>query len=311
MLNIHRSLLGNAAEVSRTIKTKNLDLLGLLETNLTRQQDFPMNGVIGDSRGESEDRERNNRPGAIPMGPKARDGVMVITENARIASSLIDTSPDGKWVVLKMGPFILITAYLAPRNTEAELLAFNTMRDDILRRFDETPIICMGDWNARMGALTGDHGTVSEAVRRRWMTQWLNNPEWTRIEPTEGKWTTITREGRGITDLVFVNRYAQALVANLVVHEAECIAGSDHRLLTFEVHLQSGHFKPEFQRLNIRKLLRMSKEHGKKLREGRVKVLTDLTALMEGINEAADANELWSWECQRAMVDAAVTIINN
>ena len=245
------------------------------------------------------------------MGPKARDGVMVITENARLAASLIDTHPDGKWVALRLGPIILITAYLAPRNKETDLQAFNNMRDAIVRRFDKYPVICMGDWNARMGALTGDHATVSQPHRRQWMLQWLNNPDWTRVEPIEGKWTTITRVGRGITDLVFVNRYAKDLVSNLVVHEEECIVGSDHRLLTFEIHLQPGQFKPEFQRLNIRRLLTMPKEHGKELRKGRVQVLTNLTAIEEEINNAADANEPWSWECQRAKADAAMTIVGD
>ena len=234
LLNINRRLSGNASEISHVIRSKELDLLGLLETNLTKLHNFPMGGIIGDSRGEADDDERRQRPEDLPMGPKARDGVMVITENARLAASLIDTHPDGKWVVARLGPFILITAYLAPRLGETDLRAFNKMRDDISRRFDKFPVICMGDWNARMGALTGDRATVSQPHRRQWMLQWLNNPDWTRVEPTKGKWTTITRNGCGITDFVIVNRYAKDLVSNLVVHEEECIVGSDHRLLTFE-----------------------------------------------------------------------------
>ena len=119
------------------------------------------------------------------------------------------------------------------------------------------------------------------------------------------------QSGRGITDFVFVNEHAENLVANLVVHDEECIVGSDHRLLTFEVHLQQDHFKPEFQRLNIHKLLRMSKEYGKELRKGRVKVLTELTALEEETNNAAEAREPWSWERRRATADAAATIVSD
>ena len=191
--NINRQLLGNASEVSHVIRTKELDLLALVETNLSRRHYFPMAGIIGESRGEADDDGRILGPRELPMGPTARDGVMVITENARLATSLIDTSPDGKWVVVKLGPLILITGYLAPRLKEADLLAFNRMRDDIVRRFDESPVICMGDWNARMGALTGDHGTESGHDRRHWMMQWLNSPEWTRVEPTKGKWTTMNK----------------------------------------------------------------------------------------------------------------------
>ena len=111
------------------------------------------------------------------------------------------------------------------------------------------------------------------------MLRWLNSMEWTRVGPTEVKWTMITRTGRGITDFVFVNRHAKSLCPIWCARErVYCRIGPPS---TFEVRLHQNYFKPEFQRINIRKLLRMTK-YDKELRKGRIQVLTELTALMEG-----------------------------
>ena len=67
---------------------------------------------------------------------------------------------------------------------------------------DAQDLIIVGDLNARMGAFTGDSATNP---RGNWFLDKLQEYNLNRVDPIEGKWTTFSAMGRGITDLVFTN----------------------------------------------------------------------------------------------------------
>ena len=304
-LNINKQLEANAEEIYDLFDTKNLDLIQLDEIGLKKAQTNAIKGTVAESRAEIPPAVRHQATGA-----QGKDGVLVATNNDRIPTSVIDICPNGRWVVTRIGPVVLITAYIPPREHDPrELERFNTMRDTMLRRFNNSPVICMGDWNARMGARTGDHQVTSDPVRRRWMADWLDNPEWTRMEPREGKWTTVVKAGKGITDFVFLNRLAGNIASNLIVHDQDCIAGSDHRLLTLEVKI--GALKPEFHRLNVRKLVSEKVAFGKELRKGEEKVYKKLVDISTELYRAAAADEKWTWERRRQAADEAMGVVND
>ena len=166
---------------------------------------------------------------------------------------MLEQHPAGKWTVVRFGDMILISAYFNPTTTVETLVDFNRMRDALSRHYPASAIVAIGDWNARMGNRFGDH-RLCPADRRQWMTEWLDDPLWERVEPTHGKWTTFNGDGKGITDLVICNTTGIARINNLVVHEEITISSSDHRILTFSIDFGRHLLKPAFSRINVRKL---------------------------------------------------------
>ncbi|KAJ3058320.1 hypothetical protein HDU98_005595, partial [Podochytrium sp. JEL0797] len=180
----------------------------------------------------------------------------------------------------------------------------------MLRDYPNNPVVVVGDFNARLQRL-GDHASGGSAVRRRWMEAWLNDPDWMRLEPTTGIWTTIVDNGdrggggRGVTDLAFLNGHAVQRVSNLVVHEDDNTVDSDHRLLTFSIRMEAKFQKPPFERLNIRKLFEKRAEYKRAIDESSFDTLDQLMTLRDVLTEAVEAREIWSWEKRQEMADLA------
>lgn len=91
-------------------------------------------------------------------------------------------------------------------------------------------LLFVGDFNARMKDITGDH---SNNVRGPWFIKNIMGQITLVVNDTaEGKWTTLTGTGKGITDLVLKHRDSTCVIEDLCVH-GECdIDGSDHRPMT-------------------------------------------------------------------------------
>ena len=227
-LNINRQFIGVADELEGIMKDKGIEYIMLVETNLRRADTCPFRGIVAEARGE--------KPGAIGGRPRAKDGVLVATLTDKLQSCMIETNEDGKWVVVEIGGIIFIVSYLSPSLSMEDIRQFDEVKTRIFSRFQGRPVICIGDFNTRMGDQLGDHGTCSCPERRQWMDEWLNSGEWHRMEPTAGKWTTFDlKGGRGITDLVIGNDLGCNVVTNIQVHEELVIGAVDHRLITFDV----------------------------------------------------------------------------
>ena len=112
-----------------------------------------------------------------------------------------------------------------------------------------TPCIMTGDFNARLGEVTGD---TKRNGRCNNFLELLERFDLSIAKPQEGKWTTYAGGGRGITDHVIHN---QCNISNLKVHEKEApVIGSDHRLITFDIDWEPSLCDVNFTRWNIRKL---------------------------------------------------------
>jgi hypothetical protein len=110
------------------------------------------------------------------------------------------------------------------------------------------PILLLGDLNARCGAFTGDHSFTPQG---RWLMEKLEQIPVYIVPPNQGKYTTLSGGGRGITDHVLTN---DVPVSEYIVHEDESLGGSDHRPLTFVVPDPADFQKKAFERWNVRKL---------------------------------------------------------
>ncbi|KAJ3216911.1 hypothetical protein HDU81_001007, partial [Chytriomyces hyalinus] len=173
----------------------------------------------------------------------------------------------------------------APQGETANTLTeFDAMVRDTQRKNQGTPIIIVGDFNARHTRV-GDRVLVPNnplnGNRRTWIEKWLDDGDWHRLAPTVGKWTTNTNGGKGITDLVFVNDEALPRVSNFCVHDDSVQVASDHHLLTFEIAGIAGFIKPAFDRINIRALGEKLEAYTEELENGVGNVNQQLMAMID------------------------------
>jgi hypothetical protein len=118
----------------------------------------------------------------------------------------------------------------------------------------EKECVIIGDFNARMGELSGDHHTNGRGYLLRDWLEAAPGIDFNLKRPDHGRFTSFgwgPTHGQGVTDLVFS---LNCLVHNLVIHEDNSLGGSDHRPLTFDM---AANFNPtrEFTRWNVRKFL--------------------------------------------------------
>ncbi len=109
-----------------------------------------------------------------------------------------------------------------------------------------------GDFNIRLGEVTGDNHQDS-VERCALLLDWTAHPQWALLSPNEGKWTTITANGKGIPDHVICSGSANHCVWNYAVLEHRLIE-SDHRPLVMTFGLDTSVRKLEFDRWDIKKL---------------------------------------------------------
>ncbi|KAI8838654.1 hypothetical protein BC829DRAFT_421172 [Chytridium lagenaria] len=218
-----------------------IDLIAVVETWLSPTDGVPLKRVLVN--------------GTAPPRPRHVDGKAYGTERTMGGACGITW---GNWrLELRCWGLMLEGNGLQLRSRgsgETMLEDFDEFRENIGQQYPASPMIVVGGLQPqRMGALTGDGNVVGDNNRRVWMQNWMEDPEWTRLEPSRGKWTTHARNGHGITDFVFLNTAALPIAPDLVVHEASTM-GSDHSLLTIDIPLPTPFWKPPFSRINISKL---------------------------------------------------------
>ncbi|KAI8847298.1 hypothetical protein BC829DRAFT_444628 [Chytridium lagenaria] len=277
-------LSGKAEAVMATCEEEDLDVMMMVETWMAPTDGIPMGQII--MNGCAPVKPKLAR--GMGTGRRGERGVLVCSAGEKtVRTEGIEKDDGGRWLAYKVGVLVVVVGYLPPMlmnqaGAHTMMDDFDTFLDSIVDRFAGSPIMVVGDFNARMGARTGDTVIVGNAVRRTWMEAWLDDAEWTRLEPSRGKWTTHSHhnQGRGITDFVFMNTLALLLEPDLVVHE-DVTLGSDHSLLTLQLTLPGNIWKLPFSRINIQQLTGEGQQtYRDKLLEGREAVMTRL-GLME------------------------------
>lgn len=161
---------------------------------------------------------------------------------------ILHTDPNADYSILKVqSDFIVAIGYFAPSTNDTKLISF---LDTVRVIAGDFPCVILGDFNAHLGELNGDHSTNG---RGKLLKKWLKeerNLEF-RVElPTTGKWTTFGHGGMGITDIVITRNTD---IAEYTIWEDESLGGSDHRPLTFSIGGEAPRAR-QFERWNIRAL---------------------------------------------------------
>jgi hypothetical protein len=146
--------------------------------------------------------------------------------------------------------------YFSPDSMEAEAKMYSMLEQTSLFA-NGGPSIALGDFNARMGEVSGDT-TMNPRGRRLASYLEENGGEYSLQIPESGRFTSFgSNGGMGVTDIVLCG--GGVVCRSFVVHEQETLGGSDHRPLTFEVpDADEGmHFDEErkFVRYNVRRFL--------------------------------------------------------
>ncbi|KAI8838658.1 hypothetical protein BC829DRAFT_421176 [Chytridium lagenaria] len=164
-----------------------IDLMAVVETWLSPTDGIPLKRVLVNGMWMGKQRDGKDNGGTSDV---------VWREGGWCGSAGIDAG--GKWTAVKVGLLIIVVGYLPPMSgngaaARTMLEGFDAFRAGISLQHPASPIVIVGDFNARMGVLTGDVNTVGDNHRKMWMQNWMEDPEWTRLEPSRGKWTTHAR----------------------------------------------------------------------------------------------------------------------
>ena len=195
----------------------------------------------------------------------------------------VEIDPKKKWCIYKCDSTFLCCCYFPPGYDIREI-------DNFIQRIkhhsDHGAKQCFvfGDFNIRLGDLTGD--TASDTTQRTTLlTEFAEEMNWTLLTPNEGKWTTITSNGRGIPDHVFCSAASARHVWNYTVFENSLIE-SDHRPLVVTFGLERSLPKSTFDRWDIAKLKREEclTEYTRLIRETAPEVNSKLLSTLTEIN---------------------------
>ena len=204
------------------IRKERIDILVIVETWLQPGDTVAIRPVAVDIR-------NNRRDVNVCRGS---GGIMVITNNNyKNRVKIKEISDNNNWVRLEIDEITVVCTYLTPTVVQDEVDDFWN-RMEILAQRDEDLII-LGDFNSRMGQVTGDHYKNS---RGRRLIEFLPQSSMEIRLPEIGKWTTYSYKGRGITDLVITKRNGGERISSLRVVEDATLGGSDHRPLIMTVN---------------------------------------------------------------------------
>lgn len=181
----------------------------------------------------------------ITGGRRSPGGILVFTApnyqgHARVAF----TDPTNHFVILKISDLFLAVGYFPPSLQDAAVIA---AIETVLEFAGGIDCIFMGDFNARMGAFSGDRIMTT---RGRQLFNFLAESPITFWKPEVGRFTSYGNGGAGVTDLVLTSGIRPL---ELTIHEGNSLGGSDHRPLTFSVNTRAPPPRA-FERWNVRKL---------------------------------------------------------
>jgi hypothetical protein len=232
-------LAGKAEEVLRFNKDNDIDLTLMVETWLSPSASVPFRPQIINL---------TNYNNQVTIGGRRASGGILVTCKPHIHNQcrVLFEDPGNSFAVFRANTLVIIVVYLPPSADDGKLVEILAAAE---RYTNELTLQCIivGDLNARMGNITGDTITNPRGARLR---NELENSAITIQMPAEGKWTSWGGGGRGIPDILLAN----FPVRDLIVHERECLGGSDHRPITFLLPTDDVEPTVEFQRWNVRRL---------------------------------------------------------
>lgn len=166
---------------------------------------------------------------------------------------VVDVEKDNCGAIVEVADeMMLVVGYFPPEEHN------QGMSDRMLDYFErakemagDKPLVILGDFNARLGTLTGDHALNG---RGRKLISWLrgDGSGLTIENPVSGRFTSFTHWGRGagITEIVLSKSVD---VCGYRVMEHNSLGGSDHRPLVFELGVETPPPRT-FTRWDVKKL---------------------------------------------------------
>jgi hypothetical protein len=179
----------------------------------------------------------------IAAGRRGQGGVLAYCRPEWQSSfNTVFTDPDNNYAVLRCGDKFFAIGYFAPDEDHQVLLLAIDRATELAGEMD---LIFLGDLNARVGEIVGDHG---RNARGNALIRHLDDHRLAFVPPQVGRYSCYSAGGgTGTPDLVLAVGIEPQ---GLTIHE-DVSMGSDHRPLTFTV----GGDRParRFTRWNIRK----------------------------------------------------------
>ena len=142
----------------------------------------------------------------------------------------VDPERIRKWMAFKYCGILFIGVYLPPCRDEATTQRWLTEIGTVVRAA-VGQVVILGDWNARLRRWSDHADNRNGSLVDAWMTQ-LNLR---RVQPSSGQWTFLSHSRRSVIDHVITNEEAFQYVDNGRVWEEEDMAGTEHRVLTFDM----------------------------------------------------------------------------
>lgn len=279
--------------IREKIKKFEVELLFLVETWVCDHQSVNLRNIVVEVSHPYIDGKRGVGGIIILAAPWLVDKVKVVK-----------ISECKKWCLIKVGATHFSCGYFAPRKSYDSDISFQLFMKEVSEIGEiVNELIILGDFNARLGDVSGDSFVN---CRGRWLRTVLEDSlcSFELKLPVVGTWTTITYNGKGITDLV-LEKKGGSVVNNLVVHEDDGIGASDHSLLTFEALLTSA-AQIERKYIAFSKLKKV--EHQTKLldvlNQYSGKVMSECLKHMHVIHRASRLHKALFWDQRKELVDS-------
>jgi hypothetical protein len=195
--------------------------------------------------------------GTINGGRKAKGGIagyLHHTHDPSLIEHLI-VDPDCNYVIFRWCGAVFGLGYFPPDHSDIQEKMFELI-EQTLDTAADAPCVILGDFNARMGAFSGDSNTNPRGMA---LKEYLQQTDRVTLQlPEQGIWTSFggaTGMGCGVTDIVLCGGGIET--ANYIVYEENSLGGSDHRPLVFNIPTGP---PPEadnrqFERFNIRRFM--------------------------------------------------------
>ena len=232
-------LQGKAEEVLRFAQSNSTDICASFETWLSPTVSPPIRHPIANLT--------NTNTHYIHGGRRHTGGILInaLSPSYQASTRLVRTALGGNAAVIEVAGVTIIFTYLPPSLPDTCISELLELAGELTNNGARRCVIA-GDLNARSEELSSDHTTNT---RGRRLEEALPTSEFRVQHPISGRWTSFSGGGFGIPDLVLAN----FPIRDLRVHEQESCGGSDHRPLTFTIHIQPPNAKL-IDRWNIRRL---------------------------------------------------------
>lgn len=226
------------------------------------------------------------------LGRTHHAGILIYLRNPSIPATVVETDRDKNWAIIMIRNLLIAVAYYPPSAPHSQFLEFLQHAEELAQQADQ-PLVVMGDFNARVKEMSGDHENNPRGLR---LKEYLTNSSLKIQQSVKGTYTSCSGYGKGlgVTDLVLCRETA---ANQLQISEQESLGGSDHRPIT--MHLSTpGTLTKDYLRWNIRAL---QQEQVKLKYTETIDKMVSTTA--RRIRESKDVEQ--AWEIFKDMIEEA------